>query len=88
MTDKETKQAAEVLITVAQMNTLSEQSEMVKGVYKYKTKQDFNMIVNLVDKFVDNIKKTLTDSQIEMLNNMTDVFHEQSDSIRKQILEG
>jgi hypothetical protein len=86
MTKEEEKRAVEVLITTALMNVLSEQSEMVKEVYKYKTKQDFNTLIRLLDKMLKGFKSTFTDDQIEMLENMTDVYHEQSDSIRNQII--
>ncbi len=52
MTKEEEKRAVEVLITTALMNVLSEQSEMVKEVYKYKTKQDFNTLIRLLDKML------------------------------------
>ncbi len=88
MTKQEEKKAVEILITVAQMNVLSEQAEMIKDAYKYKTKQDFNMLVKNLDKMLKGFKDTFTPDQIEMLENMSDVFHEQSDSIREQILKG
>lgn len=88
MTKQEEKNAVEILIFVSQMNLLSEQAEMIRGLYKYKAKHDLNVLVKHLDKMLKGFKETFTEDQIEMLNNMTDVFHEQSDSIRKQILEG
>lgn len=78
--------AVELLITTAQINLISEQAEMIKGNFRHKQKHDFNTWLNLGNKLVNNLKKDLTEDQIEMFNNMTDVYHEQSDSIRKQLL--
>ena len=70
------------------MNLVSEQAEMIKGNFRHKQKHDFNTWLNLGNKLLNNLKKDLTEGQVEMFDNMTDVFHEQSDSIRKQIAEG
>ena len=86
MTKQEEKNAVEILITVTKMNLLSEQVEMIRGIYKHKAKQDLNILVKHLDKMLKGFKETFTEHQIEMLNNMTDVYHHQSDSIRKQLL--
>lgn len=78
--------AVELLITTAQINLISEQAEMIKGNFRHKQKHDFNTWLNLGNKLVNNLKKDLTDDQITMFEEMTDVYHEQSDSIRKQLL--
>lgn len=80
--------AVELLITTAQINLISEQAEMIKGNFRHKQKHDFNTWLNLGNKLVNNLKKDLTEDQITMFEEMTDVYHHQSDSIRKQILEG
>ena len=86
MSNEQTK-AIELLITMAKMNLLSEQIEMIKGDFKHKIKQDLNAAFRLLDKGLEKLKGTLTEDQLEMLNNMTDVYHAQSDSIRKQMAE-
>ena len=78
--------AVELLITTAQINLISEQAEMIKGNFRHKQKHDFNTWLNLGNKLVNNLKKDLTDDQITMFEEMTDVYHHQSDSIRKQLL--
>jgi len=78
--------AVELLITTAQINLISEQAEMIKGNFRHKQKHDFNTWLNLGNKLVNNLKKDLTEDQITMFEEMTDVYHEQSDSIRKQLL--
>jgi hypothetical protein len=88
MNKQEEQKAVEVLITSAIMNVLSEQAEMIKGMYRHKAKQDFNQWLKQTDRLLNNLKKTFNDSQVEMLENMSDVYHEQSESIRKQILKG
>lgn len=78
--------AVELLITTAQINLISEQAEMIKGNFRHKQKHDFNTWLNLGNKLVNNLKKDLTEDQITMFEEMTDVYHHQSDSIRKQLL--
>ena len=85
MTEQEENKAIEVLITAATMNLSSEQFEMVRDVYKHKMKQDINTYLKMGNKILNNLKKDFTEHQLEMLDNMTDVYHDQSDSIRKQI---
>ena len=85
---KEINKAVELLITCSQMNLVSEQAEMIKGNFRHKQKHDFNTWLNLGNKLLNNLKKDLTEGQVQMFENMTDVYHEQSDSIRKQMTEG
>lgn len=86
MTDNEQK-AIEVLITTAQINAANEQAEMIKGLYKQKIKHKFNAWLNMGNSLMADIKKSFTDAEFDILDGMTDVYHEQSDSIRKQIKE-
>jgi len=82
----EEQKAVEILINAAIMNVANEQAEMIKGVFRHRTKNDFNLWLRQGNKLMENLKKELSDLQIEMFENMTDVYHEQSESIRKQIL--
>ena len=82
----EEQKAVEILINAAIMNVANEQAEMIKGVFRHRTKNDFNLWLKQGNKLMENLKKELSDLQIEMFENMTDVYHEQSESIRKQIL--
>lgn len=82
----EEQKSVEILINAAIMNVANEQAEMIKGVFRHKTKNDFNLWLKQGNKLMENLRKELSDIQIEMFENMTDVYHEQSESIRKQIL--
>ena len=82
----EEQKAVEILINAAIMNVANEQAEMIKGVFRHRTKNDFNLWLKQGNKLMENLKKELSDLQIEMFENMTDVYHEQSESISKQIL--
>jgi len=85
-TDNEQK-AIEVIITAALINVANEQAEMVKGLYKQRTKQKLNAWINMGNSLMEGLKKSFTDAEVDILDGMTDVYHEQSDSIRKQIKE-
>ena len=86
MKDNEEK-AIEVIITAALINVANEQAEMVKGLYKHRHKQKLNAWINMGNSLMDGLKKSFTDADVDILDGMTDVYHEQSDSIRKQIKE-
>ena len=86
MTDNEQK-AIEVLVTTALINATSEQAEMVKGLYKQKIKQKFNIWLKMGNSLMHDLKSSMNDAEEDLLNGMTDVYHDQSDSIRKQIKE-
>ena len=86
MRDNEQK-AIEVIITAALINVANEQAEMVKGLYKHRHKQKLNAWINMGNSLMDGLKKSFTDAEVDILDGMTDVYHEQSDSIRKQIKE-
>tara|TARA_R110002012_G_scaffold320868_3_gene546282 strand:- start:16 stop:282 length:267 start_codon:yes stop_codon:yes gene_type:complete len=86
MKDNEQK-AIEVIITAALINVANEQAEMVKGLYKHRHKQKLNAWINMGNSLMDGLKKSFTDAEVDILDGMTDVYHEQSDSIRKQIKE-
>jgi hypothetical protein len=85
MTEQEENKAIEALITVALINVANEQGEMIRDVYRQRRKQELNTWLKMGNKLLNNLKKDFTEHQIEMLDNMTDVYHDQSDSIRKQI---
>jgi len=76
MTQEQENKAIEALITVALINVANEQGEMIREVYKW---------LKMGNKLLNNLKKDFTEHQIEMLDNMTDVYHDQSDSIRNQL---
>jgi hypothetical protein len=84
MSEKEQKQAVEVLINVAIMNVANEQAEMIKGLFKHKAKQDFNLWLKQGNKLMKMLKETFNDDQKLMLDNMTDVYHEQKTN-KKQL---
>ena len=79
------EKAIEVLITVSLMNVANEQAEMIKNIYKHKQKQKLNIWLSTGNKLLNDLKSKFTPEQIDLLDGMTDVYHDQSDSIRKQI---
>ena len=85
MTEEQENKAIEALITVALINVANEQGEMIKDVYRQKRKQELNTWLKMGDKLLKTLKKDFTEDQIAMLDNMTDVYHDQSDSIREQL---
>ena len=85
MTEEQENKAIEALITVALINVANEQGEMIRDVYRQKRKQELNTWLKMGDKLLKTLKKDFTEDQIAMLDNMTDVYHDQSDSIRKQL---
>jgi len=85
MTEEQENKAIEVLIFVTNINVTNEQGEMITDVYKHKTKQDLNNFLKMGNKLLKTLKKDFTEDQIAMLDNMTDVYHDQSDSIREQL---
>ena len=58
-----------------------------RGLYKHRHKQKLNAWINMGNSLMDGLKKSFTDAEVDILDGMTDVYHEQSDSIRKQIKE-
>ena len=87
MTEKQRQKAVDVLINTAMINATSEQCEMVIDTYQFKVKQEFKQWLKLTDKLLNSFKKQFSESEVEMVDNMTDVYHSQSESIREQLKE-
>ena len=84
-TEKQKEQAIEVLVTAGLINAGNEQIEVIRHAFKHRMKQKVNLWVNMGNSIMNELKKNLSEVEIEILEGITDCYHEQSDSIRSQI---
>ena len=81
MTDKEKLRELALLIAVGKL--FSEQATFLTGELKYKPKMLFNSSVQTVDKFCQEVEKLLQPDEKELLQSVTDEFHNIFAELRK-----
>jgi len=73
----------QVLVVVAMGKMFTEQTTFLIGELKQKPKQDFNIMVLGIDKWIGTIEKNLNEEEMKLLQELTDSFHEIAMEIRK-----
>ena len=75
------------LVLVSIGKCYSEQSTYLTNELKQRPKQAFNLSVKAIETFIKEIEDKLTEQEKELLQKLTDDFHNLLTDIRKQIKE-
>lgn len=82
---KEQKKILESLVFVAQLRTARSQAYVIKGDYNQKKKQQYEIMLNHINKFLDIIENSLDENQLEFLDEMEDFYHDATSEIKKNL---
>ena len=80
MTDK----ATNTILLIALLKASTEHSTFLTKEYKQKQKQQFNNLIQQMDRFIDDIESKMNAEEKELLSNVADSLHEIVEEIRNQ----